>query len=195
MANEVNGRPTVDLLKPETCPKALAKFYNDAQRQAIRDAISKGWISSVVKHVKIGRTKSGTGQAERWPFVFYFAVQEQGMKILARGYGRKAVKITKAEINKLAENKRPAAIESARDGACDYFNYGWILTINQPIRIMMENSLGGVDKVVAKQVAQIVKTGIYTEEQALALVLAQREKLGLEIPDADNDDDDAENVA
>lgn len=185
-------RKVVDLLEPATCPKALQKFYTDAERTAIRKGLESGDIEMILKKVKVSAKKSGTGQAEFWPFKFYRAVKVPGMTVLSRGLGRASVPKPENYKDLSADKKRKADID-ARDGACDYFNYGWVLTITQPIRIMLEGSLGGVDKAIAKQVTQAMKTGLFASEaEANQWVISQREKLGLEIPAEENDDDDTE---
>ena len=86
-------------------------------------------------------------------------------------------------VDTLTGNDKLRAENDAKDGACDYFNYGFSLTIMQPIRTMLTNSLGGVDKEIDKQVAQAMKMGIFpSAEEARAMIIAQREKIGLEIP-------------
>lgn len=175
-------RVTVDILKPETCPPALRKFYNDVERDAIRMAMESGAIVTEIKNVTVRKDKSGTGKDEVWPYVVYRAVKTPGMTALARGR-QEAKKPLPEDFDKLNENQQKRANLEAREGACDYFNYGLGLTLMQPIRVMLANSLGGVDKEIDKQVAQVMKTGLFaTADMAREFIIGQREKLGLEIP-------------
>lgn len=185
-------RTLVDILKPETCPKALAKFFSEADRAAIAKAVESGDVVREVRRVKVSAKKSGTGQAEYWDFAAYLAAKAPGMTTLARGLARVSKEKPK-NYKDLSATLKAKADSDARDGACDYFNYGYILTITQPIRLMLETSLGGVDKAIAKQVVQAMKLGFFAnEEAAREFVVAQREKLGLALPDVSDDDDDDE---
>lgn len=175
-------RTAVDLLKPETCPPALKKFYTDNDREVIREALEKGHVVAETKNVKVSKDKSGTGQEELWPYILYRAVEGPGMTALSRQKSKAAVK-KPDDFDTLTGNAKTLAENNAKDGACDYFNYGFSLTIMQPIRTMLTNSLGGVDKEIEKQVAQAMKMGIFpSAEEARAMIIAQREKIGLEIP-------------
>lgn len=181
-------RVTVDILKPETCPPSLKKFYSDVEREAIAMAVQNGTIETEVKQVKVGKEKTGTGKDEFWPYVVYRAVKGPGMTALSRGRQEAAKKLPE-DFAKRSENEQKRATLEARDGACDYFNYGYTLTLMQPIRVMLANSLGGVEKEIDKQVAQMMKMNLYeTQEEARAYIIAQREKRGFEIPaETDND--------
>jgi hypothetical protein len=185
-------RVTVDLLDPTTCPKPLQKWYTDEQREQIRKGIKDGSIAVSIKRVKVGKKKSGTGKAEFQPFKFYHAMTAPGMTVLSRGLGRKST--SKPDNYKdLSAKDRAKADEAYRDGACDYFNYGWVLTMTQPIRVALENATASVDKAIEKQVAQAMKTGLFLNEAAAHdFVITQREKIGLQIPSADADSDDDE---
>jgi hypothetical protein len=175
-------RTTVDILKPETCPPALKKFYTDIEREAIKLAIEAGNITSETREVKVSKEKSGTGQEEKWPYVIYRAVKGPGMTALARGR-QEAAKDLPDDYDKLNENQQKRATLDSRDGACDYFNYGFSLTLMQPIRVMLTNSLGGVEKEIEKQIAQVMKTGLFTTaDSARAFIIKQREEMGMEIP-------------
>jgi len=175
-------RVAVDLLKPETCPPALKKFYSDADREGIRMAMEKGHVVAETRNVKVSKDKSGTGQEELWPYIIYRAVEGPGMTALSRQKMKAATK-KPDNFDTLTGNDKLRAENDAKDGACDYFNYGFSLTIMQPIRTMLTNSLGGVDKEIDKQVAQAMKMGIFpSAEEARAMIIAQREKIGLEIP-------------
>jgi hypothetical protein len=186
-------REAVDILRPETCPPALKKFYNDVQRENISEQVKAGNIVAETKQVKISAKKSGTGKAEYWPFILYRAVQAQGMTALAKG---KVVASKKLPDNykDLDEKGKKIADAQFEDGACDYFNYGYGLTITQPIRVLLASKIGGVDKEIAKQVAQVMKTGLFgTEDAAKDFVIAQRKSLSMAVPDAFADtDEDAE---
>lgn len=179
VVNEVEVEETpripVDLLKPETCPPALAKFYDEKQRELIRFAVERGSIVTEPKQVKISAEKSGTGKDEFWSFILYRAVKGEGMTALARGRTEAAKDIPEEEYNKLTDAQKAKADIESRDGACDYFNYGYSLTIMQPIRIMLASKVGGVDKEITKQVNQVMRTGLFaTEADAKAFVVAQR---------------------
>jgi hypothetical protein len=185
-------RVPVDILKPETCPPALKKFYNDNQRERIADSVQKGDIVMEIKNVKISKTKSGTGKDETWPFVLYRAVQAPGMTALAKGKNT-ASKPLPENLKDLPETAQLKARNDNEDGACDYFNYGFGLTITQPIRVMLASKIGGTDKEVDKQIRQVMKTGLFaTEDMARAFVIQQRKSLNLAVPDAFADSDDDE---
>jgi hypothetical protein len=188
MSESVKERVPVDICKPETCPKPLQKFYSDKERENILKAVAAGDIVTSVKNVKISAKKSGTGSAELWPYIHYKAVKGPGMGILSRGLTRASVKLPD-NYKSLSAAKKLVADADNTDGACDYFDYGFTLTITQPIRIMLDSSLAGVDKQVDKQVRQVMKTGLFTEDQARTFVINQREKLKLEVPQIDSDDD------
>jgi len=175
-------RVEVDILKPETCPPALKKFYNDTEREGIRMALEAGTVVSERREVKVSKDKSGTGQEERWPYILYRAVKQPGMSTLARGKAE-AAKDKPDNYNELTEQQQKKADIDARDGACDYFNYGFSLTLMQPIRVMLANSLGGVEKEIEKQIAQVMKTGLFpSAETARAFIIKQRAEQGMEIP-------------
>lgn len=168
-------RVPVDLLKPETCPPALAKFYDEKQRELIKFALEQGSVITETKKVKISSEKSGTGKDEFWEFILYKAVKGPGMTALARGRTEASREVSEEEYNKLNDKQKAQADIEARDGACDYFNYGFSLTIMQPIRIMLASKVGGVDKEIAKQVTQVMRTGLFaTEDDAKAFVVSQR---------------------
>lgn len=167
-------RIPVDILKPETCPPALAKFYDEKMRENVRFGLENGSIVTETKQVKISAEKSGTGKDELWPFILYRAVKPQGMTLLARGKGE-ASKEAPADYDKLSDKDKVKADFDMRDGACDFFNYGFSLTIMQPIRVMLASKVGGVDKEIAKQVTQVMKTGLFADENAAKdFVLNQR---------------------
>lgn len=189
-------RVVVDILQPETCPAPLKKFYSDADRENIRKAVASGDIVPILRKVKVSAKKSGTGQAEYWPFIAYLAAKMPGTTTLSRGLARVSKPKPKNYKDLSATLKLKADID-ARDGACDYFNYGFILTITQPIRLMLESSLGGVDREIAKQLSKVMKTGLFASESAaMTFILEQREKMGLAIPtDDDTDDDDADEAS
>jgi hypothetical protein len=181
-AAETRQRVVVDILKPETCPPALRKFYTEQERDAIRLGLENKQIVTEQRDVKVSKDKSGTGQEERWPYIVYRAVEAPGMTALARGRAQ-AAKDLPENFDKLNENQQKRATFESRDGACDYFNYGFSLTLMQPIRVMLANSLGGVEKEIEKQIAQVMKTGLFsTADDARTFIIAQREKQGLEIP-------------
>jgi hypothetical protein len=183
-------REPVDILRPETCPPALKKFYNDVQRENIADAVSKGHIVTEVKNVKISKKNSGTNKDEVWPFILYRAIQAQGMTALAKGKAA-ASKPLPENFKDLAERDQQRAKNDNEDGACDYFNYGYGLTITQPIRVMLASKIGGTDKEVDKQIRQVMKTGLFaTEDLARSFVISQRKSLNLAVPDAFADTDD-----
>jgi len=176
-------RQLVDVLKPETCPPSLRKFYNDDQRSAIAAALEAGNIVAEVKQVKVSKEKAKSNEDEFWPYVNYRAVKQPGMTALAGGKAAAAVKISPEDYDKLDENGKKRADNDRKDGACDYFNYGFGLTLTQPIRVMLTNSLGGVDKEIDKQITQIMKTGLFgSEDAARAFIIKQRSEMGLEIP-------------
>lgn len=182
-------RIPVDICKPETCPNPLKKFYTDSERAIILKAVENGDIVTTTKNVKISAKKSGTGQAELWPFIHYKAVKDPGITALSRGLKRASVKLPE-NFKTLSDAKKKQAENDNRDGACDYFDYGFTLTITQPIRIMLDSKIGGVDKEIDKQVSQVMKTGLFaTEILAREFVTAQREKNKVEIPNEENDDD------
>ena len=177
-------RVRVDILKPETCPKGLKDFYNQAQREALAAALAEGHIKVEDKDVTVkDKSKDKSGVDEKWPYVAYIAQDAAGMAALAGGRNTVAKPLPE-NYDKLSENDKRKADNAARDGAADYFNYGFGLTITQPIRTMLTNSLGGVEKEIEKQIAQTMKTGIYdTEDEAREAVIAQRRKKGLEVPE------------
>jgi len=192
---QVTERVPVDICKPETCPNPLKKFYTDQQRANILAAVKAGDIVVSEKNVKISAKKSGTGQAELWPFVYYKAVKGPGMTALSRGLTRSSAPLPE-NYKSLTGKKKETADNDHIDGACDYFDYGFTLTITQPIRIMLDSKIGGADKQVAKQIAQVMKTGLFaTETLARDFVIAQREKLNLEVPPVDQDDDEDDEAA
>jgi hypothetical protein len=185
-------RVPVDILKPETCPPALKKFYTDDQRARIQAELTAGNIVTEEKNVKISKKNSGSGKDELWPFVLYRAVQAPGMTALAKGNARAAKKLPE-DYDKLTGNEKLRADNANEDGACDYFNYGYGLTITQPIRVMMASRIGGPDKEIDKQVRQVMKTGLFaTEDMARDFVVAQRKTIGMSVPDAFADTDDGE---
>lgn len=186
---EVDVRTPVDILKPETCPPSLKKFYTDEQRAAIKAQVDAGNVVQEIKNVKISKKNSGSGKDELWPFVNYRAVQSPGMTALAKGNAR-ASKPLPENFKDLTGNEKLRAENAAEDGACDYFNYGFVLTITQPIRVMMASRVGGPDKEIDKQVRQVMKTGLFgTEDAARDFVIAQRKTMNLAVPDAFADDD------
>jgi len=192
---QVTERVTVDICKPETCPNPLKKFYTELQRKNILAAVAAGDIVVSVKNVKISAKKSGTGQAELWPYVYYKAVKGPGMTALSRGLTRASAPLPE-NFKSLTGKKKETAENDHTDGACDYFDYGFTLTITQPIRIMLDSKIGGADKQIEKQIKQVMKTGLFaTDDAARIFVISQREKLNLEVPPVDQDDDDDEESA
>lgn len=174
-------RPLVDILVKESCPPALQKFYTDDERAGIAMALEAGDVRREQKNVTV-RGK-GDQPDEQWPYYQYTAVNAKGMSALSRMKMDVATPLSEVpDYDKLSENQKKRAQVNAKDGAADYFNYGFSLTLMQPIRVMLTNSLGGVDKEIEKQVAQIVKTGLFSETEARAAVLKQRAERGLEIP-------------
>jgi len=185
-------RVPVDILKPDTCPPALRKFYTQDQRDRIEAEVKAGNIVTEEKNVKISKKNSGSGKDELWPFVLYRAVQAPGMTALAKGNAR-AAKEKPEDYDKLDENAKKRADNANEDGACDYFNYGYGLTITQPIRVMMASRIGGPDKEIDKQVRQVMKTGLFaSEDMARDFVINQRKTMNMSVPDAFADTDDAE---
>ena len=190
-------RQPVDLLKPETCPPALKKFYTDDQRAEIARHIEQGNIVAEAKMVTIKKKNTGTGRDETWPFILYRAVQVPGMTALAKGNGRAAKPLPEPEeLKKLSERDQLKAKNAAEDGACDYFNYGYGLTISQPVRVLLASRIGGPDKEIDKQVRQVMKTGLFaSEDMARSFVIAQRKTLNLSVPDAFATEEDEEETA
>lgn len=191
-ANETAPAPkvrvTVDVMKPETCPPSLRKFYSDEERKRIQEALDAGTVVAELKEVRVSKEKSGTGATETWPFIMYRAVQGPGMSTLSRGRAV-AAKPKPKDFDNLSEKEQAKALIESRDGACDYFNYGFGLSLMQPIRVMLANSLGGVEKAIDKQVAQMMKLNLFpSEEAARAFVISQRDVMGMEIPASGDDE-------
>lgn len=178
------SRPVVDILDPETCPNALKDFYTADQRQAIRDRIADGSVVSVLKRVKMSAKSSGTSKAEYWPYISYRAVRSPGMTALAGGRSDAKVKLPD-NYKDLSDVQKKQADNRNQDGACDYFNYGYVLTISAPIRNFLSSKIENPEKAIDKAVAQIMKTGLFkTKEAALAVVIRQRQDNGMPLPAA-----------
>jgi hypothetical protein len=189
---QTDVRTPVDILQPDTCPPALRKFYSDDQRKAIAAEVAQGNIVTEVKNVKISKKNSGSGKDELWPFILYRAVQAPGMTALAKGNAR-AGKPIPENYKDLSDNDQKKADVANEDGACDYFNYGFGLTITQPIRVMMASRVGGPDKEIEKQIRQVMKTGLFaSEDMAKEFVISQRKTMNMTVPDAFAETDDNE---
>jgi hypothetical protein len=180
-------RKVIDILNPEaTLPNSIKGFYTDAQRAAIKQALKDGHVTTTLKKVKISADKSGTNKDEFWPYVSYSAVDEEGMQALAGGRMNARVKVDKdAESYKaLSKEDKELADADDQDGSADYFNYGYGLTIMQPIRLYMADNVGGASKAVDKQVDQIMKLGLFPDkDKARAFVINQRRELGQDVPE------------
>jgi hypothetical protein len=199
LAEMTKDRTEIDILDPSTCPKPLKKFYTDSMREAIAARVSSGEVKTRRKYVKLGAKSSGTKQVEYWPFKYYFAVKSPGATALAGGRVDPKPDLPADWKSKSDEDKAAWKVTN-RDGVLDYFNYGLGLYLVQPIRNFMIDELQGVDKAISKQVAQMMKTGLFTEDEARDVVLAQRKARGEELPpemdiDADEDEDEEEETA
>jgi hypothetical protein len=185
-------RPMVDLLKPDTCPASLKKFYTDIEREQIAAAVASGDIVTETKNVKISKKKTKS-KDELWPFLNYKAVTQRGMSALSGGR-LQAAKEKPENYDQLTGNEKVRVDNSLKDGAADYFNYGFILTITQPIRVMMTSRVGmSPEQEIDKQVAQVMKTGLFADaDTAKAFVVAQRKTMNMRVPDAFADEDETE---
>ncbi len=172
-------RITVDLLKPEKCPPALAKFWTEKDRELVKLGLENGSIVAQTKEVKISKETSKTDKDEFWSFILYRAVKAQGMTALARGKNEAAKdKENFPDYDKLEGKAKEQADFQLRDGACDYFNYGFSLTIMQPIRVMLNSKVGGVEKEIEKQVKKVMSAGLFTtENEGKEFVVGQRKRL------------------
>lgn len=185
-------RTEIDILVPDTCPNPLKKFYTDGMRETIAKRVETGEIKTRRKYVKLGAKSSGTGKVEYWPFRYYFAVKSIGATALAGGQVDAKPDIP-ADWKTKSDEDKTAWKAKNRDGVLDYFNYGLGLYLVQPIRNFMVDALEGAEKAIEKQVAQMMKTGLFDEKEARAIVVQQRKAKDMELPpelDMDDEDED-----
>lgn len=192
METLTKDRTEIDILDPDTCPNPLRKFYTDEMREAIAGRVNSGEIKTRRKYVKLGAKASGTGKVEYWPFKYYFAVKSTGATALAGGAIGPKPDLPSDWKSKSDEDKASWKSKN-RDGVLDYFNYGLGLYLVQPIRNFMIDALEGAEKAIEKQVAQMMKTGLFDEKEARAIVVAQRKAKDMDLPpDLDIDDEDTD---
>jgi hypothetical protein len=201
MEELTKDRTEIDILDPDTCPNPLRKFYTDEMREQIAAKVSSGEIKTRRKYVKLGSKSSGTTKVEYWPFKYYYAVKTTGATALAGGAIGPKPDLPSDWKSKSDEDKASWKNKN-RDGVLDYFNYGLGLYLVQPIRNFMIDALQGAEKAIEKQVTQMLKTGLFTKDEARDIVLAQRKARGDELPpeldmdeDEDSDDEDTQPTA
>jgi hypothetical protein len=125
--------------------------------EAIRQGIVDGHIDHQIESVKIAAKSSPTGKDEEESFDALYALDAQGMAILCNG------KIEPKQ-DKPAEGEDTRTDEQRKLGACDHFNYGFILGVRQAVRARLESRLEGPEKSIEKAVKAGVAAGIYDSE-------------------------------
>lgn len=116
---------------------------------AILDAIVAGHLGHVIEEVTIAAKTSPTGKDEKREFDALYAFDADGMSLLCGG--KIEPQTEKAELEKAGIKDGSAEFKAARrNGACDHFNYGRILTVRQTVRKALEESLEGFEKSIMK---------------------------------------------
>lgn len=139
-----------------------------------RAAISAGHLKLTEGEVKISAKSSPTNKDETRAYPKLEALTAEGMAILCGG---KIEPATSAPEN----GKDERTDDQKRTGACDYFNYGYDLSIRAKERAALESALEGPEKAIKKAVDALVANAGFSPEEARAMVVAQRTKQGLPV--------------
>lgn len=165
----------------------MAKTYiTSATPEQIAAAVEAKHILMSVENVTIGAKASPTGKDEKLDYVKLTALDVEGMALLADG---KLEAATTAPADVLdadgkvvtAAGKDERTKEQKANGAADYFNYGFDLSVRQKVRAELAEQIEGPSKVIAKAAEQLVKAGLYDNvAEATEAVKAQRKARGLD---------------
>lgn len=155
----------------------MAKTYiTSATPESIASAVEAKHLTMSVEKVTIGAKASPTGKDESLEYVKLSALDAEGMALLSDG---KLEASTPAPAEDGAKDERTK--EQKANGAADYFNYGFDLSVRQKVRAELAEQIEGPSKVIAKAAEQLVKAGLYDNvAEATEAVKAQRKARGLD---------------
>lgn len=148
--------------------------YTNEQKAAIEAGITEGHITAVEDEVKIAAKSSPSGKDEIRKYRKLSAVDIDGMVLLCGG----KVEAAKARPDEGKDERTDFEKES---GVVDYFNYGFDLSVRSTERSRLAATLEGPEKAIAKAVKSLMDNAGFGEEEARALVIAQRTKAGLAV--------------
>lgn len=143
--------------------------------EAFRAGIAASHLRLSEGDVKISAKSSPDGKDHTRPYPKVEALTAEGMALICGGKFEPAT----AKPEDGTKDERTEAEKAA--GACDYFNYGYDLSIRATERSKLESELEGPEKAIAKAVKGLVENAGFDEEGARAVVIAQRTKQGLPV--------------
>jgi hypothetical protein len=142
--------------------------------EVFRNAITAGYLRLTEGEVKISAKSSPTNKDETRQYPKLEALTAEGMAILCGGKIEPATSAPDEGKDERTEDQKKA-------GACDYFNYGYDLTVRAKERAALESALEGPEKAIKKAVDALVANAGFTADEARAMVIAQRQKQGLPV--------------
>lgn len=142
--------------------------------ELVKSAVDSGDIRVESGEVEISAKASPDNQAHTRPYTRLVALTVAGMQALCGGKIEPATaKPEEGDDNRTDEEKA--------NGVCDYFNYGFDLSVRSRERSALAASLEGPEKAIAKAVKSLVDNAGFDAETARATVIAQRQKAGLPV--------------
>lgn len=148
----------------------LLARLSDSQKAGI----TAGHLRLTQGEVKISAKASPNGQEASREYAKLEALSAEGMAILCGG------KI-EPQTPKPEDGKDERTAAQKESGACDFFNYGYDLTVRATERAQLESTLEGPEKAIKKAVDALVTNSGFEPEEARAIVIAQRQKKGLPV--------------
>lgn len=141
--------------------------------QPILDAIVAGHLGHDVEAVTIAAKTSPSQKDEKREFDALYALDADGMSLLCGG--KLEPQTSKEDLEKAGIKEGTDEFKAARrNGACDHFNYGRILTVRATVRKALEESLEGFEKSIMKLAKTNLEGGMAdTIEEARDAIVAR----------------------
>lgn len=156
---------------------ANAKNGGAAVVDLLAKAVEAGDLAVESGEVKITAKASPDGKEHKREYRKYSALTLEGALLLCGGKMEPAT--AKPEGDDVKDERTP---EQKRAGVLDHFSYGFDLDVRSTIRSQIMGTLEDPEKAIKKAVDALVGSG-FDAADARAMVLAQRKKAGLPIPE------------